>query len=138
MKAKVYYVSPKESAMKVAEVIASVIKLPKEPLMPAYMPEGVSLMFIGCEGNKADKVTTTFINSLNNSRIHNAALFCTNPSKSDAAITEMRNLLTGRGIKVLDKTFVCQGKGFMGKHPSSEDLTAARTFAEACVKQIMG
>lgn len=138
MKAKVYYVSPKGSAEKIAIAIADACKIVKEPLMPSFMPDGVTLMFLGCEGGKMDKVTKEFVTSLNKKRVAKAALFCTNPAKSDAAILDMKNTLAKEGIEVLEETFVCQGKGFFGKHPSDEDLKEAHAFAEKCVKEVFG
>ena len=138
MKGRVHYVSPKGCAEMVAEAIAREIKIVKEPLLPAYMPENIILMFLGCEGTKADKTTMEFIRSLNVKRVENAALFCCNPKKSTAAIEEMRAALKAQGIKVLDQSFVCTGKGFLsGKMPSDADLEAARKFAADCVKTVM-
>ena len=98
----------------------------------------VALMFLGCEGTKPDKTTMEFIRSLNNKRVENAALFCCNPKKSDAAISVMRDALKAQGINVLDKSFVCTGKGFLsGKAPTDQDLDAARKFAAECVKVVM-
>ncbi len=137
MKGRVHYVSPKGSAEMVAEVIAREVKCVKEPLLPAYMPEGVVLMFLGCEGTKADKVTMEFISSMNKSRVQNAALFSANPKKSDAAIQQMKKALTERGVNVLEDTFVCQGKGMFGKHPTDAELEAAKKWAAACEKQVL-
>jgi len=138
MKAKVYYVSPKGSTEKVANIIANECHIVKEPLMPAYMPEGVTLMFLGCEGKKMEKVITEFVGSITKERVVNAALFCANPASSDAAIQQMRQALTAKGVKVMDKSFICRGKGAFGKHPSDVDLEAARAFAAECVKAIFG
>ncbi len=138
MKGRVHYVSPKGCAEAVAEAIAREIKIVKEPLLPAYMPEGIILMFLGCEGTKVDKVTMEFIKSLNNKRVENAALFCCNPKKSTAAIEEMRTALKAQGINVLDKSFVCTGKGFLsGKAPTDQDLEEARKFAAEAVKIVL-
>ena len=49
MNIKVYYVSPKGCAQSVAMAIAKECRSAQEPLMPAYPPENVALMFIGCE-----------------------------------------------------------------------------------------
>ena len=138
MKGRVHYVSPKGCAEAVAEAIAREIQIVKEPLLPAYMPEGIILMFLGCEGTKPDKTTMEFIRSLNNKRVENAALFCCNPKKSDAAITVMRDALKAQGINVLDKSFVCTGKGFLsGKAPTDQDLEEARKFAAEAVKIVL-
>ena len=138
MKGRVHYVSPKGSAELVAEAIARECKVVKEPLPPAYMPEAIALMFLGCEGTKADKVTMEFIKAMNKDRVANAALFCTNPKKSEVAIAQMREALASRGVNVLKQSFVCQGKGLFGKHPTESDLEAARKFAAECIKEVAG
>ena len=141
IKGRVHYVSPKGSAEMVAEAIAREMKVVKEPLLPAYMPENIALMFLGCEGTKADKTTLDFIKSLNKSRVANAALFCCNGKKSDAAIQQMAAALKAVGVNVLPKTFVCNGKGGLfsgGKQPSDQELTEARAFATECEKLVLG
>ena len=141
VKGRVHYVSAKGSAEMVAEAIAREMKVVKEPLLPAYMPEGVVLMFLGCEGTKADKTTMEFIKSLNKSRVANAALFACNGKKSDAAIQQMAAALKAVGVNVLPKTFVCNGKGGLfsgGHHPSEQELAEARTFATECEKMVLG
>ncbi len=141
VKGRVHYVSPKGSAEMVAEAIAREMKVVKEPLLPAYMPEGIALMFLGCEGTKADKVTLSFINSLNSSRVANVALFCCNGKKSDAAIQQMAAALKAQGVNVLPKTLITNGKGGLfagGHHPSEQELNEARAFANACEKLVLG
>ena len=137
MKGRVHYVSPKGAAEQVAEVLARTIKCVKEPLLPAYMPEGVALMFLGCEGGKADKITLEFASSLNTKRVANAALFCCNPKKSDNAIRQMKAALTAQGVKVMDNAYVCSGKGglFGGKHPTEEELNGAAKWARECMNK---
>ena len=135
IKGRVHYVSAKGSAETVAEAIAREMKITKEPLLPAYMPEGIALMFLGCEGTKADKVTMGFINSLNSSRVANAALFCCNGKKSDAAIQQMAAALKEHGINVLPKPLITNGKGGLfsgGKQPSEAELQEARKWAVEC------
>lgn len=136
MNMKVYYVSPKGCAQAVAMSIAKACRCNQEPLMPAYPPENVALMFIGCEGKKADKVTLEFLESLNTNRVHNAVLFCCSPKQEDAAIAQMREILENKGIKVIDgKAF--PGKGFLsGRAPGEKDLNDAAAFAAECVEKI--
>ena len=125
----------------VAEAITRAMKVVKEPLLPAYMPEGIALMFLGCEGTKPDKTVMSFIDSLNASRVANAALFCCNGKKSDAAIQIMAAALKQHGINVLPKTLVTNGKGGLfagGKHPSDQELEQARAFANECEKLVLG
>ncbi|MGI6172798.1 MAG: hypothetical protein ACOYI8_02735 [Christensenellales bacterium] len=134
MKCKVHYVSPKGSAEMIAEVFARESKCVKEPLLPAYMPEGVHLMFLGCE-NKADNVTLEFIDTLNKDRVKNCALFCC-AKNSDAAISAMREALSRRGINVLPTAFTAPVKGLFNKGPSESDLQRAKKFAQDSMAQV--
>lgn len=105
MKGRLHYVSPKGSAELVAAAIGKEVDMIKEALPPAYMPENAILMFLGCEGAKADKVTLEFIRTLNAKRVNNAALFCCNAKKDDKAIQQMKEALTAVGVKVLPETY---------------------------------
>ena len=134
MRIRVHYVSPKGSAEQVAEAIARTAKCVKEPLLPAYMPENVKLMFLGCEGNKADKVTMDFIASLTPNRVANAALF--HCGKDHQALSQMRSALSDKGIQVLDMTLTAPLKGLFGGGPSPADLDRARQFAEDCIQSL--
>ena len=131
MKCRVHYVSPKGSAEAVAEAIARECKCVKEPLLPAYMPENITLMFLGCEGSKADKVTLQFIASMNKQRVANAALF--NCGKGTEALNQMRDALKSRGVNVLDKTFTAPVKGLFGGGPTQADLDNAKKFTQECM-----
>ncbi len=136
MKARVHYVSPKGSAETIAEAIARECKCVKEPLLPAYMPENIAIMFLGCEGSKADKVTMEFISSMSKERVANAALFCCNPKKDPAPIQQMKTALESRGVHVMNQTFVCTGKGLFGKAPSDADVEEAKKFAQSVIKEL--
>ena len=137
MKARVHYVSPKGAAETIAETLARECKCVKEPLLPAYMPENVAIMFLGCEGGKADKITMEFINSLNKNRVAHAALYCCNPKKSDAPIAQMKAALEARGVKVMNQTFVTTSKGlFGGKNPGEAECEEAKKFAQSVIKEL--
>ena len=104
--------------------------------MPAYPPENVALMFIGCEGKKADKVTKEFLESLNTNRVRNAAVFACSPKQDESALTEMREVLENKGINVVG-SMAFPGKGFLsGRNPGKEDLDAAAKFAQECVGKV--
>ncbi len=133
---KIYYVSPKGSAMAIADAISRACNCTKEALMPAYMPENVSLMFLGCEGTKADKTTVEFINSINDKRVRNAALYCCNAQKDPGAAEQMKSILESKGIHVL-ATKAFPGKGFLsGKKPGEEDFKAAAEFAKEAMAAV--
>lgn len=133
---KVYYVSPKGNAMAIADAISRACSCTKEALMPAYMPENVTLMFLGCEGSKADNSTVEFLNSLNNKRVRHAALYCCNPKLDKGAIEQMKSILESKDIQVVaEKAF--PGKGFLcGKKPGEEDFKAATAFAQEAMAAI--
>ena len=133
MRCKVYYMSQRGSAEAVAEAAASQAGCPVEPLLPAYMPENVDLMFLGCEGARADKVTLTFIESLNPARVRRAALFHCARTKGEAA-AQMRAALEARGVAVLEKTHFAPLKNPFGYGgPKAGHLDAARAFARECL-----
>lgn len=134
MRIRVHYVSPKGSAEQVADAIAREVKCVKEPLLPAYMPENVKLMFLGCEGSKADKVTLDFIASLNPNRVSNAALF--HCGKDNQALCQMRKALNDKGINVLDFSLNAPLKGLFGGGPSQADLDRARQFADDAIASV--
>lgn len=133
---KVYYVSPKGSAMAIADAISRACNCTKEALMPAYMPENVTLMFLGCDGTKADSATVEFLNSLNDKRVRNAALYCCSPKMDTNAITQMKSILENKGIRIVgEKAF--PGKGFLsGKKPGEEEFKAAGEFARAAMEAV--
>ncbi len=135
MRRKVYYMSQRGPAEAVAVAIARVAGCQPEPLLPAYMPENVDLMFLGCEGDRADKVTLSFIDSLNPNRVRRAALFqCASP-RGEAA-NQMRAALVARGIAVADRVFTAPNKNLFGRGgPAQTDLDAARAFAKAAIEQ---
>ena len=141
MKARVHYVSPKGSAELVAEAIARELLLVKEALPPAYMPEGVKLMFLGCEGKKVDKVTAAFIQTMDPKRVENVALFCCNPQKDGSVLDSIASELSSHGVNVLPERLITTGKGgFLGggSHPGDQDIQAAHAFAASCVKEVFG
>lgn len=131
---RVHYVSPKGSAEQVAAAIAREAKCVKEPLLPAYMPENVKLMFLGCEGSKADKVTMDFISTLTPNRVTSVALF--HCGKEGQALSQMRKALNEKGIEVLDMTLSAPLKGMFGGGPTQADLERARQFAEDAIASV--
>ncbi len=137
MNIKVYYVSSKGCAEAIADAIARECRCTKEALMPAYPPENVQMMFMGCEGNKADKVTLDFLSTLSTSRVQTAALFSCNAKKDNVAIEQMREILESKGIRVLKGSVAFPCKGFFsGRKPNEEDFEAARRYARECLENI--
>lgn len=136
MKCRVHYVSPRGCAEALAEAIAREAHCQREPLLPAYMPENLKLMFLGCEGSRADKVTLEFIQSMCPERVKNVALFCCTSGKGVECIGQMRRALEKRGVNVLDISLIAPIKGLFRKGPSEADLANAHAFARACVEML--
>jgi len=135
MRRKVYYMSQRGPAELVAEAIAREAGCRPEPLLPAYMPENVDLMFLGCEGDRADKVTLSFIASLNPNRVRRAALFQCAGNRGQA-VHQMRAALVTRGITVAERVFTAPNKNLFGRGgPTQADIDAARDFAKAAIEQ---
>lgn len=142
MKTRVHYTSPKGCSEAVAEAIAREATQPKEPLPPAYMPEGVPLMFLGCEesGGKIDKIMQAFISTMNPGRVAHVALFTTAPKHTHATADAIKKVLEGNGIKVMSEIFVANGKGgFLqgGKQPTEDDLNQARAWAKKQIAAVL-
>lgn len=134
MKMSVHYVSYRGSAELIAQAVAQEAGCVKEPLMPAYMPEGVRLMFLGCEGEQPDRVMMDFIAMMNADRAAHCALFVC--ARNDRATLIMRNALTQRGIEVLKDVFVAPKRGLFVDGPTDQDIQRARAFAKACVQSL--
>ncbi len=133
MKIRVLYYSKGGSTKKVAEAMAKAINQPVEAIPPAYPLENVKLLFLGSGvyAGKINQKMVDFINTLNTNRVKNVALFGTT-GKEDKAITKMRELLTAKGINVLEESFLCKGKFFLffnSRHPNAVDLKQAQEFA---------
>jgi len=135
MKYKVYYTSTKKAAERIAETIAGATDVSAERLFPAYMPDGVDLMFIGCDGSHADSVVLDFAKHLKADRVRYAALFNANPMLSQRALEQMRAALTAHGVTVLESTLLCPIRPFQHSLPES-DRIAAIDFATACCREI--
>jgi hypothetical protein len=134
VRCKVYYMSQRGSVEIVAEAISSVSGCVTESLLPAYMPENIELMFLGCEGARADRVTMMFIASLNPNRVRSAALFQCARVPGDALV-QMRAALEARCIRVLTETLTTPIKNAFGRGgPDAEHLDAARNFAQSCLR----
>jgi hypothetical protein len=133
LRRKIYYMSQRGSAEMVAEAIAGAAGCRPEPLLPGYMPENINLMFLGCEGARADRVTLEFIASLSPCRVKNAALFqCAR--MPDEALSQMRAALEARGINVLGQTLSAPLKNPFGRGgPEAAHLNSAQEFALRCL-----
>lgn len=142
MKTRIHYTSPKGCAEAVAEAIARVATQPKEPLPPAYMPESVPLMFLGCEesNGKIDKVMQAFISTMDTKRVSHVALFTAAPKGTHVTADAIKKVFVDKGIKVMDEILVTNGKGgFLqgGKMPTDDDLNKAHAWAQKQIDLVL-
>ncbi len=139
MNIKVYYSGKRGCAEIIASAMAKELGANKEALMPAYPPENVPLMIIGCEGTKADSVTLEFLRTINTSRVRNAALFACSPKAQGDAVNQMRECLESKGVNVLPNSPTFNGKGaFSGHRPDDTEVEAARNYARDCLNTVRG
>ena len=135
MKYKIYYTSSRNVAETIAYTIGDVIGSAPERLNPAYMPDNVDLMFLGCDGSHPDEVILNFISALKPSRVKFAALFNTNSKLTMKGIERMRSLLQERGIQVLPDPLVCVSRPFQ-KDLEGFDRAAVLDFANESVRNL--
>lgn len=143
MTIRVLYYSKGKHTRQVAEAIAQAVQEKAEAVPPAYPADNVKLLFLGSGvyGGKAGKPMEEYIGLLSSSRVQNVALFSTAGSGGDGAIRQMRQMLTDRGIHVLDESFTCRGQFalFMSRnHPDTADLKAAQEFAQKAMESVKG
>ena len=94
-----------------------------DQIPPAYPCEAQKLLLIGLETNKAvDKQVNAFVRDLNPNRTKNVAFFCAGDDVSK--LDELKSILKGNGVNVLDDVFTCQVKGglFKAGKVSDEDI----------------
>ena len=137
MRTKVYF-GGKPCVQSVATVMARAVQQNSEPLPPSYMPEGLAVAFIGSsdKGGKPTKEVLDFIGIIDPKRVSRACIFATSGNGDATKVLDgMRSALTAKGIQVLDKTFMCHGKGSIGgKMPDDAELKKAEEFIKDVVK----
>lgn len=140
MKIKVMYHSLGGNTEKVAQAIAQVVGQPAEAVPPAYPLDNIKLLFLGggVYKSKLHNKVVEYIRTLDAANIKNVAIFGTS-GMQDNGIKEMRALLQGKGINVLDESFLCPGKFFAffkRNHPNAEDLKRAQDFARRTIESL--
>lgn len=135
MKLKIYYTSSRGVAEAVAYAVAEETGASPERLYPAFLPDGVDLMFLGYDGSHPDEVVLDFISRLSPGRVRNAALFNTNSKLSSRALDDMREALEARGIHVLEETLLCLSHPFK-KELQGFDRVEAKDFVHASLRAV--
>lgn len=138
MNVKVMYHSKTGNTKKLAEAMAEALGIAAEAIgenslvEPIDEPIDMLLIGDGVYAGGPDRITASFIKTLNGSLVKNAAVFGTFGGQRKA-ITIMKELLKKQGINAADESFGCRGKSwaiFNRKHPNGEDLQAAKAFAK--------
>lgn len=140
MNVKVLYHSSTGNTKKVADAIADALMIKAEPISDADLSMPIDLLFIG-DGvyfGKPSKETIAFIDKLTPDTVKNAAVFATYGRQSDIG-EKIRKLLQDKQLNVVGEPFTCKGKAWVilhHSHPSEDDLSMAREYANAIVAQI--
>ena len=137
-KMTVLYYSKAGNAETLARAIAREQQTKGDQIPPAYPCEGQKLLLIGVETNKAvDKQVEAFIRDLNPNRTKNVAFFCAGDDVSKLA--ELKSILTGNGVNVLDDVFTCQVKGglFKSGKVSDGDVKNAVAWSNKVVDSLL-
>ena len=134
MNIKVMYHTINGNTGKVAEAMAEALGVKAERIGEGSIAEPVDMLFIGdgVYGGRPDNSTVDFIKTLNSGMVKKAVVFGTYGMQKKA-IKIMKELLEEQGINVSAESFGCKGKCWAimnRRHPSAEDLLAAKEFAK--------
>ena len=133
MKIELRYFSRSGNTKKVAEAMAAAINVTAKPVTEDVSPD-TDILFLGgaVYAFGIDDALKTFIANL--SGVKSVAVFSTT-AVVKSAYSQIKPLLSERGITVLDAEFHCRGAfKFMHKErPNAEDLQRAEEFAKEIV-----
>jgi flavodoxin I len=135
MEFQVIYFSRKGSTKKIADAIATELKIVAEDVKKAKLKENTfTFLGSGCYGGKPGKYMTNFIEK-NDFTGRKVALFGTSGGGEGKETEVMETLLKDKGALVKGR-FFCKGKFWFGNKdkPSNEDLENAKKFAKKIVK----
>jgi len=129
MNYQVIYFSRKGSTKKIADAIASELKVEAEDVKNARVVDG-AFVFLGSGnyGGRPGKEMITFIEENDFTKV---ALFGTSGGGIGKEVEEMKKQLHEKNVTVLD-SYYCKGKfGFINRtKPNDEDITEAKKFAK--------
>lgn len=140
MDIKVYYHTMTNNTAKVANAIAQEVGGKANLIGANTAAVEADLLFVGdgCYGGKMHKDTLNFLLRLDPSKVHHIALFGTYGGE-EKAILDAKARCESLHLQVMKNTFGCKGKTFFfinRKHPTIDELQAARAFAQAQIAQI--
>ena len=135
MKIGLVYATKTNHSKKIADSIGAALNITAENTASNPKLEDVDLLFLvgGIYASKSLPEMINYVRSLDLSKVKQVALVTSCVSKRIPQ-AEVRELLTGNGIKVVDE-FICQGNFlFFGMgHPNTGDIEAAVGFAQKTV-----
>ena len=135
MNFQVIYFSGKGNTKKIAEAIASELKVKAEHVKDAKLNEN-TFVFLGsgCYGSKPAKSITQFIQN-NTFDSRDIALFGTSGGGEGIEVKEMENMMISKKACIKGK-FFCKGKFLFANRgrPNDEDLNNAKKFAKDMIQ----
>jgi flavodoxin I len=135
MEFQVIYFSRRGSTKKIADAIATELKIVAEDVKKAKLKQNTFIFLgSGCYGGKPGKIMTRFIEK-NDFTEKKVALFGTSGGGEGKEIVVMETQLKDKNAHVNGK-FFCQGKFWFGNKdkPNNEDLDNAKKFAKQMSK----
>lgn len=138
MKAMVIYSSKTGHTEKVAKAMAQQLGVDANNISQKPLIKNIDVLFIGSGmyAGKSSPEMLEFLKTLDKNDIPKVVLFSTCTS-GENSMTDLKDVLTSKGITVNTKSFVCKGQFllFSRKHPDDADLQNAKNFAKEIAKQ---
>lgn len=133
MNSQLIYASKTGHSKKIANAIVGELGIQFNDVKEKPVLANVDLLFIvgGIYGRKSLPEMINYVNSLDREQVKKAVLITSCLSKKTGQ-DEIRKILREKGITVMGKEFICQGKFLlfgMG-HPNQRDIDDAILFAK--------
>ena len=132
MRNRVLYASRKERTKKVAEAISTGARITSDPLEKHTVVTDVGILFLGSGiyfGKVAGRMRK-FAATIDPKEVKLVVVFSTASKPSNAALEQLKAILTPKGIKVHDEGFFCKGSSIGMKYPGSKELKDAEAFGQ--------
>jgi flavorubredoxin len=133
---KLIYASKGGNTKKLAHAVAKGAGVGAQPAGEAGEIAGVETLFVGASlyAGKIDGKLRELLGGLKQGSVKSVAVFGTAAGNKSAA-PEIRDILAGQNIPVLDKPFQCRGSFLLANRgrPNEDDLKQAEAFAREIV-----
>lgn len=137
---RVLYFPETGNAEKIARVISKEQEAKTDKIPPAYPVENEKLLIIGVDlkGSSADKVIVNLCKDMNTTRAKNVAFYAVG-SGSFTAIDELKQIVSGKGVNVINDVYTCTVKGGLFKkgEVTAEDIKGAAGWADKIADSLM-